>query len=247
MSSRRGDWLPEPESGAWIGHASPSISARKAAVSRCSAGVPGTPSVDLIHRIPNGPVHRGASLRWPLDTILAGLEEGLRKAAQAAPEGIASIAVDGWAVDYVRLDADGNAARRSLLLPRRAHRRLQARCGQLAAPPEDSFAAPARSRCASTPLYQLLADPAPASTRTRRGSACPSTSSTGWAAAASPSTPTPPTPASSISRPATGLATSFERFGIPLDAAPPIVPAGTVVGRVAGPAGRARRLPRHGS
>ena len=46
-------------------------------------------------------------MHWPLGAILAGLEEGLRKAAQAAPEGIASIAVDGWAVDYVRLAADG--------------------------------------------------------------------------------------------------------------------------------------------
>src|SRR5579871_4063306 len=63
--------------------------------------------ITLIHRIPNGPEHVGGALRWPFDRILAGLEEGLLKAAQAAPEGIASIAVDGWAVDYVRLDPDG--------------------------------------------------------------------------------------------------------------------------------------------
>ena len=67
-----------------------------------------TPHIDLIHRIGNGPVHEDGSLRWPFDRILAGLEEGLRKAAAAAPEGIASIAVDGWAVDYVRLDVNGN-------------------------------------------------------------------------------------------------------------------------------------------
>jgi rhamnulokinase len=66
-----------------------------------------TPQIQLIHRIANGPVHDGASLRWPFDRILAGLEEGLRKAAAAAPEGIASIAVDGWAVDYVRLNVNG--------------------------------------------------------------------------------------------------------------------------------------------
>jgi len=65
------------------------------------------PSIEVIHRIPNGPVHRGDSLVWPLDTILAGLEDGLRKAADAAPEGIASIAVDGWGADYVRLAPDG--------------------------------------------------------------------------------------------------------------------------------------------
>ena len=71
----------------------------------------GTPSVELIHRIPNGPVRREDELHWPLDGILAGLEEGLRKAAAAAPEGIASIAVDGWSADYVRLGADGKPQR----------------------------------------------------------------------------------------------------------------------------------------
>jgi rhamnulokinase len=70
----------------------------------------GVPSIEVIHRKPNGPVHdRGNTLRWPLDSILAGLEEGLRKAALAAPEGIASIAVDSWGVDYVRLAPDGSA------------------------------------------------------------------------------------------------------------------------------------------
>jgi rhamnulokinase len=69
----------------------------------------GRPEIELVYRIPNGPVHVNGSLRWPFDKILSGLEEGLRKAAEAAPEGIASIAVDGWAVDYVRLGADGRA------------------------------------------------------------------------------------------------------------------------------------------
>ena len=49
---------------------------------------------------------------WPLETILAGLEEGLRKAALLAPEGIASIAVDSWSVDYVRLAPDGKPLQR---------------------------------------------------------------------------------------------------------------------------------------
>jgi rhamnulokinase len=68
----------------------------------------GRPQIDVIHRIPNGPVHRGQSLHWPLASILGGLEEGLRKCAALAPEGIATIAVDGWSVDYVRLGADGS-------------------------------------------------------------------------------------------------------------------------------------------
>ena len=56
-------------------------------------------------------MHRGDSLYWPLTQILAGLEEGLRKAAAAAPEGIASIGVDSWSVDYVRLAPDGSMLR----------------------------------------------------------------------------------------------------------------------------------------
>jgi rhamnulokinase len=67
----------------------------------------GHPEITLVHRIPNGPVHVNGSLRWPFDRILVGLEDGLRKAAEAAPEGVASIAVDGWAVDYARLNGAG--------------------------------------------------------------------------------------------------------------------------------------------
>ena len=69
------------------------------------------PSIEVIHRIPNGPVRRGDSLCWPLTRILAGLEEGLREAAAVAPEGIASIGVDSWSVDYVRLAPDGTMLR----------------------------------------------------------------------------------------------------------------------------------------
>jgi len=67
----------------------------------------GQAKIEVIHRIPNRPVYRDGSLHWPLEGILAGLEEGLRKAAAAAPEGIGSIGADGWSVDYVRLGADG--------------------------------------------------------------------------------------------------------------------------------------------
>src|SRR3974390_3145448 len=68
----------------------------------------GQPEIKEVHRIPNGPRTRGSSLHWPLEAILAGIKAGLRNAADSAPEGIASVAVDGWAVDYVRLDEDGN-------------------------------------------------------------------------------------------------------------------------------------------
>jgi len=74
--------------------------------------VNGEPQIRLVHRLANGPVFDrtagvNGELRWPLEEILAGVEAGLREAAEAAPEGVASIAVDGWAVDYVRLGLDG--------------------------------------------------------------------------------------------------------------------------------------------
>jgi rhamnulokinase len=61
--------------------------------------------VTLVHRFPNGPVEDNG-LRWPLAAIEAGIDDGIRRAAELAAEGIRSIAVDGWAVDYVRLDAE---------------------------------------------------------------------------------------------------------------------------------------------
>ena len=119
----------------------------------------GKPEIEVVHRIANGPVHEGASLHWSLEAILEGLEEGLRKAAQAAPEGIASIGVDSWGVDYVRLAPDGR------------------RCGNHSAIAMNAPGRPKRPRTKSfspfelyqrtgafplriNTVYQLLADPA---------------------------------------------------------------------------------------
>ncbi len=67
------------------------------------------PAVALVHRFANAPVKREGGLHWDLAAIEAGLEQGLRACAAIAEEGVRSIAVDGWAVDYVRLDAQGRA------------------------------------------------------------------------------------------------------------------------------------------
>ena len=67
------------------------------------------PYVQLVHRFANGPIlGADSSLRWPLHAIVAGAEDGLSRCADLAPEGVRSVAVDGWAVDYVRLNADGD-------------------------------------------------------------------------------------------------------------------------------------------
>lgn len=65
------------------------------------------PRIELVKRLPNQAVEREDGLHWELGRILEGLDEGLRACAEIATEGIRSIAVDGWAVDYVRLDAEG--------------------------------------------------------------------------------------------------------------------------------------------
>lgn len=71
--------------------------------------LPNGPQYLPVHRFANNAVDTGSGLRWDLDGIEAGVLEGLRQCAELAPEGVRSIAVDGWAVDYARLDTDGTA------------------------------------------------------------------------------------------------------------------------------------------
>jgi rhamnulokinase len=68
------------------------------------------PEIRLVHRFSNAPRAADGGLRWNTAKIFHGLETGLRVCASEAREGITSVAVDGWAVDYVRLRDDGEAA-----------------------------------------------------------------------------------------------------------------------------------------
>jgi rhamnulokinase len=194
----------------------------------------GRPEIEAIHRIPNGPVHRGLSLHWPLNEILAGLEEGLRKAANLAPEGIASIAVDGWPVDYVRLAPDGHPLGEpfcyrdertvptkevadAILSPRRIFERTGAlphrinTVYQLLADPKDRI--PPQAPWVMLPEYILYW------LGGRRVAEYTNASHTGLV----------------------DLKTGdwdrelFRLLDIPLEAAPPIVPAGTILGPIRGP------------
>jgi rhamnulokinase len=117
------------------------------------------PAIEVIHRIPNGPVHRGDSLHWPIESILAGLEEGLRKAAAAAPEGIASIAVDSWSVDYMRLAPDGSLLRAPFCY--RDERTIASKeAADAIIPPLHLFERTGTLPHRINTVYQLLADPA---------------------------------------------------------------------------------------
>jgi rhamnulokinase len=198
----------------------------------------GEPQIEVVHRIPNGPVHRGRWLCWPLDAILAGLEEGLRKAAAAAPEGIASISVDGWSVDYVRLAAGGPPLHEPFCY--RDERTVAAKqAADAIVPPMEIFARTGAQPLRLNTVYQLLADPI-ASHKDR----------------IDPHAPWVMLPeyilywlggrrvAEYTNASHTGLVNLktgdwdqelFLLLDLPLEAAPPIVHAGEILGRVQGP------------
>ncbi len=66
-----------------------------------------TAEISPVHRFANAARLVDGDLRWDLTRIVDGVDEGLRRCAAIASEGIRSIAVDGWAVDYVSLDGEG--------------------------------------------------------------------------------------------------------------------------------------------
>jgi rhamnulokinase len=117
----------------------------------------GSPRITLVHRIANGPVAQGEQLRWNLQAICAGVEEGLRRCARIAVEGIASIAVDGWATDYVRLNGEGVASAdpfcyrdpRTIAAERAVHERIDV---------HRLYALTGLQRLRFNTVYQLYAD-----------------------------------------------------------------------------------------
>jgi rhamnulokinase len=70
----------------------------------------GSPEIRLVYRFSNAPITERGGLHWDIKNILLGVEKGLRQCAEIVDGGIASVGVDGWAVDYVRLKPDGNIA-----------------------------------------------------------------------------------------------------------------------------------------
>src|ERR1700737_3110493 len=67
-----------------------------------------SPHINVVHRFSNAPVVTTTGVRWDIGAIIEGVEVGLRLCAGIATEGIGAIGIDGWAVDSVRLDDDGN-------------------------------------------------------------------------------------------------------------------------------------------
>jgi len=196
--------------------------------------VDGIPAIEVIHRVPNGPKHRGDTLYWPLQQILAGLEEGLRKAAAAAPEGIASIGVDSWSVDYVRLAPDGSMLREPFCY--RDERTVKSR--QAADAIISSF--DIYQRTGAYPLnlnsvYQLVADPA-AGIDARAPWVMFPEFVLYWLSGRRVGEYTNASHTGLVNlKTGTWDAELFEMLGLAVEAAPSIVPTGTVLGPMQGP------------
>lgn len=69
----------------------------------------GEPDIRVMHRFANSPLATAEGLCWDAEAIFRGIKTGLRLCAAKAPEGIASVGVDGWGVDYARLNEKGEA------------------------------------------------------------------------------------------------------------------------------------------
>jgi rhamnulokinase len=199
------------------------------------------PAVAVIHRIPNRPRRRGASLYWPLQEILAGLEEGLRKAAAMAPEGIASIGVDGWSVDYVRLVPGGKMLCEPFCY--RDERTAESkRNADAIVAPFDLYQRTGAYPLYLNTLYQLMADPAsgPEADSEKIDKRAPWVMLPEfvlyWLSGRRVAEYTNATHTGLVNL-KTGAwdAELFETLGLAFEAAPPLLPAGTVLGPIEGP------------
>ncbi len=80
------------------------------------------PRIEVVHRWPHGPETRAdGSVRWRWGELLENVRVGLGRALETGP--LASIGVDGWAVDYGLLDERGTLLSdpHSYRSPRTAH------------------------------------------------------------------------------------------------------------------------------
>ncbi len=78
---------------------------------------------EVTHRFWNGPVRTPDGLSWDVLSLWRGALDGLAAAVRAAgPDGLASIGVDSWAVDYGLLRADASSDTVRLLANPRHYR-----------------------------------------------------------------------------------------------------------------------------
>jgi rhamnulokinase len=193
----------------------------------------GRPSIEVIHRIPNGPVRRGDCLCWPLTQILAGLEEGLHKAAAAAPEGIASIGVDSWSVDYVRLAPGGELLRQPFCYRDERTTATKEAADRIISP-FDLYQRTGTFPLKINTVYQLLGDSA-AGIDSRAPWVMMPEFVLYWLSGHRVAEYTNASHTGLVNlKSGNWDAEVFDLLGLPLEAAPPIVPTGTVLGPLTG-------------
>ncbi|GGA60792.1 carbohydrate kinase [Edaphobacter acidisoli] len=194
----------------------------------------GKPEITLVHRFGNTPREVDGGLRWDFAMITAGLDEGLRKCAAIADEGVRSIAVDGWAVDYVRVDADGTPLadpfcyrdERTIKAERSLHRKIS---------PDRMRELTGIQLLRINTLYQLYADAQDGLPEGRQWLNLPEYVLSRWGGApvAEHTTATHTQMVELYSR--QWSREIFQEAQLDLACAPKIVPPGTEVGRLRGP------------
>jgi rhamnulokinase len=108
-----------------------------------------------VHRFPNDPVRLPDGLHWDILRLYGEVLAGLREAARVA-DGLVSVGLDSWAIDYGLLDADGS------LLGEPFHYRDDRTAGAAAAvhaviAPRDLYARTGLQFLPFNTIYQLAA------------------------------------------------------------------------------------------
>src|SRR6266403_3376056 len=117
----------------------------------------GQTQIQVMHRFANGPIATQEGLRWDIERICDGVKDGLRLCAEAAPDGIASVGVDGWAVDYVRLNENGDAIADPFCYRDERTQDAEKRVQQII-PPSRLYALTGIQLLGLNTIYQLYAD-----------------------------------------------------------------------------------------
>ena len=193
------------------------------------------PKVTLVHRFANAP-RESDGLRWDLGMIEAGVDEGLQRCAEMASEGVRSIAVDGWAVDYVRIDTDNKGRpvadpfcyrdERTIKAEQMLHRRIS---------PERMRELTGIQLLRINTLYQLFADSLAGRPRNELWLTLPEYMLARWGGARVVEyTNASHTQLTELYKQQWSREI-FQAAQLDLTAAPKIVPPGTVVGQLLGP------------
>ena len=111
----------------------------------------------IVHRFHNGSYERDGHLYWDISRLREGLLEGLRLAAREASGPIDSIGVDGWAVDYVRVDGEHKPLQDPFCYRDPRTEKIPAQFWE-AFPAERLYAITGVQMLRFNTLYQLIAD-----------------------------------------------------------------------------------------